>query len=413
MTIASRLLQRAERTLTPQQVWGSDSDFWPKRSAAGVAVSAETALGLPAYYMGLRQLAADIASCPWDVIEPRGDERIEVERPPWMVQPTTNPNDTWQDYIADLVVSLSTDGNLFVLAVPNVFDAQMLFVQDPNKCAIVRHRGAAIAYFIDGLELGADQVIHSPLIRTPGKVRGIGPIEAGQDSIGEGLAAQEFSARYFSNGALLDVMIEVPGSMDDDDINRLVDSMKRKHTGVRKSHAIGALTGGAKISRIGSNAQEAQLLDLRRHNVQDQARLLAIPSFMVNDVTPGAVSYASSEVSDRRYLRSGVAPIVTRIESSHKRLLPHERQLKANLAGLLRGDRKARWETYQIGINSKVLTVDEVRAWEDLPPADKAAGVDTDNGGFVETPNNNAPGASPETKPDAAPPTEVSDDQDV
>ncbi|MBX3031921.1 MAG: phage portal protein [Chloroflexi bacterium] len=388
MTIAQTLARTFTRALGPD-AWGRDVD-WSGGSSAGVPVNAESAVRLPAIYSGLRQLVSDISTCPVDIVRKVGNERLPMPKPDWMRAPTGNPNDTWQDHVSDAVASLVLDGNLFMLALPYVEAAEMLLVLDPSRCAIVRHRGRAIAYYVDGVEVFPDTLIHKALIRVPGKARGIGLIEAGREAIGEGLAAQEYAARFFSNGALLDVVIEVPAGTQDPDIKRLVQMMRRRHTGVRNSHAIGALTGGAKINRMGANPQEAQLLELRRFNVQDDARLLNMPSFALGDVTPGAVSYASSEVSDRRYLRSGVTPIVSRVEDAHQRLLPDDQQYRTNLSGLLRGDLKARWETYQIGINSRVLTVDEVRAWEDLPPADKAAGIDTENGGFVDTPNNTA-----------------------
>jgi len=54
-----------------------------------------------------------------------------------------------------------------------------------------------------------------------------------------------------------------------------------------------------------------------------------------------------------------------------------------NLNGLLRGDQAARYEAYQIALQNKILTRDEVRALEDLVP------FGDDRGGLLETPNNN------------------------
>lgn len=398
MTIAQRLFQRA----LGADAWGRDIDWGPS-SAAGVPVTAEESMRLPGFYSGVRMLASDIASCPWDVVRQRGGQRVPAPTPPWIERPTQDPNDTWQDHVSDAVTSFLTAGHLFTLAVPDVFRPEMLFVLDPMRCSIVRYRGAAIAYYVDGVEVGPSHLVSIPLVRLPGKCRGIGPVEAGLHALGEGLAAQEYAGRFFSNGALLDVVIEAPQGMADTDIKRLVAQMRRRHTGVRNSHAIGALTGGAKINRIAATPQESQLLDLRKFSVQDQARLLGVPSFYLGDVTPGAVSYASTEISDRRYVRQGVTPLVTRIENGYRRLLPEGDQLKGNLAGLMRGDRKARWETYGIGLDKQVITRDEVRAWEDLPPADEAMGVDTKWGGFLETPNNSAPGDPAKDEPDDEP----------
>lgn len=405
MTIAQRFWKRA---LGPD-AWGRDIEWGTGNSAAGVRVDAESAMTLPPFYAGVRMLASDIASCPVDIVEKRGAQRVPVASPEWMERPTQDPNDTWQDHMSDAVTSYLTGGHLFTLVLPNVFSPELVMVMDPGRCSIVRYRGAAIAYYVDGVEVGPDMLVSSPLIRLPGRCRGIGPVEAGRQAIGEGLAAQEFAATFFSNGALLDVVIEAPAGMEKEDQKRLITAMRRRHTGVRNSHAIGMLTGGAKISRIGANPQESQLLDLRRFNVQDQARLLGVPSFYLGDVTPGAVSYASTEISDRRYVRQGVTPLVTRIETAYGRLLRPGQQMKVNLAALLRGDRKARWETWGIALDKQVVTRDEVRAWEDLPPADEAPGVGTTWGGFLETVNN-TPASGDE--PDETDPADEEPDTD-
>jgi phage portal protein BeeE len=75
-------------------------------------------------------------------------------------------------------------------------------------------------------------------------------------------------------------------------------------------------------------------------------------------------------------------PIVIRLEKAYSRLLPRGSYIKLNVAALMRGDAAARAQFYQIALQNKWMTRDEVRVFEDMEPM----GL-----GFLETPNNNPP----------------------
>lgn len=56
------------------------------------------------------------------------------------------------------------------------------------------------------------------------------------------------------------------------------------------------------------------------------------------------------------------------IEQVLSTLLPRGQYAQFNIDGLLRGDNAARWEAYQMAIQNSVVSINEVRAKEDLPP---------------------------------------------
>ena len=387
MTVASRVL----RALTYQQIFNTAADIeWGfKNTTAGLSVNEDTARKLLAVWACQRLLTNSISTMPVAVLRKQGDKRIPVADPPWLKQPTTNLNDTWVDHIADVVMSLMSEGNGFVVGTPDIrVMTEFLTVLDPSSVKIDDKAGGTTLYRHRALgDMTHLDLIHISLIRKPGSRRGLSPIDNGLDTIGVGLAAQEFGARYFANGAALSGVIETPpGTMMTPEAQKnLRESFAAKHQGVRNSHAFGVLTGGATFRPISSTPQEAQLLELRKFAIEDIARLYGIPPHMIQSQEPGAVSYASVEQRAIDYVSYAVAPLVVKIERAYQRLLRPDEYLKFNLSALLRGDQKSRYESYQVALQNKFMTIDEVRAFEDFEP------YGGDAGGFLETPNNNAP----------------------
>ena len=79
-------------------------------------------------------------------------------------------------------------------------------------------------------------------------------------------------------------------------------------------------------------------------------------------------TYANTESRALDYLRYSVNTWLVRIETALGRLLPRQQYAKLNAGGLLRSTTKERYEAHEIALRAGFLTVDEVRALEDLPP---------------------------------------------
>ena len=384
VTVLNRLFSK--RALTFEQIFSTGQDlFGYGNSTAGMYVNADVARKLMAVWACQRLLTNSIATIPVKVLTKVGDKRLVAADPVWLEYPTGNPNDTIIDHFADVTMSLLGDGNSFTRALSSVRQPSTLMVPPPDKVRI-KNEDTGVLYDIRGVgALTALEVVHISLLRKPGEVRGLSPIDNALDTIGVGLAAQEFGARFFSNGATLSGVIKHPGNPTKEAIDNLRDAFAQKHQGVRNSHAFGVLTGGADFKEISVAPAQAQLIELRKFQIEDIARMYGVPPHMIASQEPGAVAYASVEQRAIDYVQYGVQPLVAKIEAAYKRLLPAGQYIKFNLAALLRGDVKSRYESYQIALQNKFMTIDEVRAFEDM---DAFGGKE---GGLLETPNNNAP----------------------
>jgi HK97 family phage portal protein len=383
-----------ERSLSWQKLWGSGQDTLPANTIAGIPVSAETAMNAPAVWACVRLISGAIAGLPLHAYRGSGNDRTEIALPEWIRRPDPlNPNITRAVHVQQVVTSLLLEGNAFIYLVgaPNE-----LRVLDPTTVTI-KKEGLSTVYDVKGADrpLSPEDILHIPYQAFPGKLRGLNPIDAARETIGLTIAAQDYTAAFFGNGATLTGTIEFPIGVEptQPQIDELIKQFKTKHVGSRNSYAIGALTGGATYKASGPNNRDSQLNELREYQVEDVGRMYGVPPHMIGSQKPGAVAYASVEQRNIDFVTHGLQPVIEKLEDAYERVIRGQRTyFKFSVDGLLRGDAKSRWEAYGIALDKKVVLREEVRAKEDLP--------DLGPLGFLETPNNNPPeDPAPEPEP--------------
>lgn len=363
---------------------------------SGMTVTQETALELSVVFAAARLLANDIGTLPVHAFRDRTGRRTLIEPAPhWLEEPNPfDPNESGADHRAQVVTGMVLGGDGIVMALPSVFDAVDLHVINPRHAEIKRDGRGMPSYKFrqDGkeIELGPLNILHAPLFRLPGEARGISPIEAMKRGIGRGMAAEEAGARLFGQGTLINGLVEYPveaGDPDDGAVKDLLRGLNRRHRGLKNAWALGALTNGAKFHELTLKPRDAQAIETEEWTLEQFARTLGIPPSMLGSQKPGAVAYASVEQRSIDYVVHAIVPIVIRLEKAYSRLLPRGSYVKFNVAALMRGDVNARAQYYQIALQNKWMTRDEVRILEDMDPMDL---------GFLETPNNNPPDAPTE-----------------
>ncbi len=380
--LAQRLEQRYEARNDPGWLTRGDTDDG-QLSSAGIVVSPRNAFSLTTFWRCVDLLSSAVSQAPKDIIVKIGERGFpQFQKPTWLESPAgpTNPTYTVNDYFADVAVSMLIDGNYFTHVFPNVLDPQILTLLPPGRVTIkpgptyeVRDASGRVVNTLEPLEM-----LHGTWLRMPGDPRGISPLEFLRRSIGAAIAAEDFAARYFGQGASLAFGVEVPGTLNPAQKADLAESLRKKHSGTANSHAIGILTGGAKfIGNLAPTAEQAQMLATRQFSVEEGCRPFGIPPHMVGSQQPGAVSYASVNGTLLEFKQYAVLPLALRIEAQHNRLVqvpsginaPNATaQFKFNLDGIARADLLTRIQAYSQAILSGQITPDESRALEDRAP---------------------------------------------
>lgn len=201
-------------------------------------------------------------------------------------------------------------------------------------------------------------------------VQGVSPIQWQAETIGLGLAVNEFGSRFFANGAVVSGALEHPQKLSPEAHERLKVSMA-EFRGLSQSHKAMILEEGMKWNKISIPPEEAQFLETRKYSRSEIAGLFGVPPHMIGDLEHA--TFSNIEHQAIAFVVHCLGPWLERFEQSISRdlLLEDERKtLYAEhvVAGLLRGDAKTRAEFYNLGVNGGWLVRNEVRELENLNP---------------------------------------------
>lgn len=361
------------RDLSYQQIWGAGLDVSTLQTWAGTSVSINNATQIGAVYACTRLLADTISSLPVDTFIRRDGNRLPFRpRPAWVYEPE-GPGSSRVEYFKQVVVSmLLSHGAVIQVVRGGNGDVVALQPLDPTRVMVRRNpqtRGRE--FVIDGKTvLPGDQVLYICEMRKPGSVMGTSRIEEVKNTLGLAKALDEFASRYFSNGANAGGIIEFPGNLTQEQAKDVVEAFEAGHKGLRKSHKPGVLSGGAKFQKIGSDAEQAQMLESRQFAVEEIARVFRVPPSMIGLNTPGAMSYASVEHNAIQFVRYSLTPLITAIEEAHNRLLTGDAFMRVNMDGLLRGDSATQAQVFSTAMQAGYMSVNDVRGLMDMRPVD-------------------------------------------
>lgn len=350
-------------------------------SYAGPPVTAETAMRVTAVYACVRMLCGAVSTMPMHIYRrtPGGDKE-RVDHPLWWVlNQEASPTFTASAMREYQIASMLLRGDGLARIVRNRRGDVEQLEPLPRQQTIIEKTGGRLRYYANLNEEGyrgldQDDVLHLPNVGFDGiaspSVIGL----AAKQGIGLAMAAEEYSARFFSNGARPDHVITMEGTPTQDQVDRIRNNWLKKHQGTANAHLPGMLVGGAKVHQITMSSEDAQLMEARQFQVTDIARAFGLPSWMIN-ANEKSTSWGSGlEQMGLGFIIYTLQPHLTRWSQEINRKLLRDRNLFAefNVSALLRGDAKARSEYYKSALggtqNPGFMTQNEVRAKENLPP---------------------------------------------
>jgi HK97 family phage portal protein len=115
--------------------------------------------------------------------------------------------------------------------------------------------------------------------------------------------------------------------------------------------------------------EAAQFLENQKFMARQIALMFGIPSqYLSLSIESSGLAYTNTNLDRTKLYEDGLQQYITRIEQALSDLLPRGQYAKFNLTSFLRPDNKTRYESYAIAINSGIMTVNEARELEGMPP---------------------------------------------
>jgi HK97 family phage portal protein len=224
------------------------------------------------------------------------------------------------------------------------------------------------------IKLNPDEVFHIPGLGFDG-IKGYSPIKMAMEAIGLGLAAEEFGATFFSNGAHAGGVVEYEGKMTPDAKDTFRKSFYEKYG---KSNSVIFLENGSKFTKLAIPNNEAQFLETRRFQKEEIASIYRIPLHLIQDLERSTNN--NIEQQSLEFVMYTMLPWFTRWEQfmNFKLLSKEERSqgyfCEFLINALLRGDTKARAQMLHLMRQDGVINADQWRELENMNPQEDGQG---------------------------------------
>ena len=337
---------------------------------------------MSAVYACVRIIAEAIAQIPLNVYrftEDGGKEKDPRHPLYFLLHDEPNPEMTSFIFRETLMSHLLLWGNAYAQIIRNgMGEVVGLYPLMPDRMEVDRDEEGNLVYIYtkyfdeagarhryEQVKLPAWQVLHIPGLGYDGLI-GYSPIAMARNAIGMSMAAEDFGATFFANGATPGGVLEHPGIVKDPE--RLRESWHAQFSG-KNSHNIAVLEEGMTFKPMSIPPEEAQFLETRKFQIDEIARIFRVPPHMVGDLEKS--SFSNIEQQSLEFVKYTVGPWVARWEQSLSQalLLPSEKTrytIKYNLDGLLRGDYESRMNGYAVGRQNGWLSANDIRELENM-----------------------------------------------
>jgi HK97 family phage portal protein len=343
-------------------------------------------LSLSAAWACVNLLAGTIGSLPLMVYRTAPDGARTVARDHALyriLHDSPNFDQTSVDFVEFLSASLELRGNAFARIERTGSRVAALYPVRPDIVSVRRLDTGDIEYSWSehGQQFRRTQagMLH---IRGFGgdPLGGVSTIAYGRQVFGLSSAVNRASLATFANGLRPSGVLTFEKFLTPEQRDIAENKMAVKFAGAANAGKPLVLEGGTTWQQLTILPEDAQMLESRSFSVEEVCRFFGVPPHMVGH-TANSTSWGTGlEQQTLGFQKFTLRRRLKRIEQAlEKQLLtPQDRAqgltIEFNLEGLLRGDSKARAEFYASGLMNGWMTINEVRALENLPPV---AGGDT------------------------------------
>ena len=377
-----KLKQEKEKRNVPSKqlqdfIKGIDEDG--SLTSSGVQVDEFRAMQMSAVNACVRILSESVASLPLHLYRRNGNgspEKVEDHPLAECLYSSVNEEMTSFQFRESMMASVLLWGNAYARIIRNKLgQVTELWFLKPQYMVVDRdiHTGKIVYTYTDdttneSYAYTPKQIFHLRTTPIDG-LRGMSPIEQASSAIGLALAAEQYGAKFFGNGANPGGVLEHPGVVKDP--TKIRESWNSVYQGSVNAHKIAVLEEGMKYKSIGISPNAAQFLKTRKYQVEEICRIFRIPPHMVGDLD--RATFSNIEHQSIQFVVHTLRPWLVRWEQAITRCLLNEEErgvyyARFNVDGLLRGDYQSRMEGYGIGRQNGWLSANDIRELEDLPP---------------------------------------------
>lgn len=375
MSILRNLRQTERRSyeLLSQAAIPPPGFFYPTDS--GATVNTDSAMRLDAVWACVNLLTDIVAPLPWHAYREDADGiKQRVKDPALLVKPSNEQALSAADWRGQVMRSWLLRGNAYGLVKelgPQGEPAKIQIIH-PDYVTVIRLGPLGpFEYRVLGEAkqlFPAGDLIHMPGAYTvPGTPVALSPIDYARQTIGVGLSAEEYAARFYGDSAIPSGILHTDQNLTGEQAT----SMKaRFNEAIKGRREVAVLGAGMKFEPISVSAAEAQWLDTSKVTATRIARIFGVPPEMIGADGGSSMTYVNVESRSLNLLTFAGRPWITRLEAALSQLVPGRLLVRADTDDLLRTDARTRVSIEGQELRNGIKSVNEVRRARNLPPID-------------------------------------------
>lgn len=363
-----------------------------RSSEAGIVVTPDKALGIAAVWQAATMISGDASLCTPNVHIRGDDAEIDEKHPAeWLIAYEWNEETPQDEGWERLVLHALVWGNGYAYIERSggsrTGKPTALYNLLPDRTAPHRLENGQLVYItqVDGKPefFYPEEVFH---LKGPSVCNdeGMNLVNMAREAFGLALAAQNFSSKFFANGAQSAGILEIPSGWTETAAKNLEEGFTKRTSGSNNWFKTVILRDGAKFHATTIDAQKSQTGELRDAQVREAARFFKMPPSMLG--VQDSVSYNSQEQARLAYKQQCLAHWLKRLrgQAEMKLLTRDERRSKAryidhNVTKLIETDAKSMAEILQIERNAEVINANEWRRKINLPKRKDPGGEKYEN----------------------------------
>lgn len=372
----------SKRAVTYSQ--GLDTGLVTLPTFSGVSVNEQTALGVSAVWCAVKVISEQIGSLPLILYRAadQGAERAETHPLYRLFHDEPNPQMTrpvfWETFVSHCLLwgnglaEIQRDGSgrpvaLWLLHPQNV---QPVANQDTGR----------LVYRVGGtVDLDPADVLHVPGL-SPDGTYGYSLLKLARNSLGFSIAAEQWGQSYFGNNARPAGTINHPGKLSSEARENMRRSWQALYGGPQNAGKVALMEEGAQFSPFSISNEAGQYDETRKFQVSEVARLFNISTARLHGMA-GTSQYGTLDTLYTDFYMTTLRPWIEKIETEIERKCfgedeKAEYEVEFLVDAILRGDTAGRYNAYAIALQNGWLTINEVRAKENLSPLPDAPEVD-------------------------------------
>ena len=345
-------------------------------TTSGPVVNPQTALHVPTVKAAVELVATSIGNLPVKVYRREGDAKVlDTDHTAHkLVHRSANDYQSAAAFRTQLATDALLHGNGYGYAVRVNGTVRELVRLDPRSISATLDPSTGAPVYQSNetprRTFAAADIIHIRGAISHDGLNGLSPVQLHREAIGLALTLELHAARLFGRGARPSGLLKFPGKLTAESIGRIKTSFGGAHGG-DESGRTAVLEDGGEFVPLTFTSVDAQFIEQRNAAAYEIARAFGVPPSMVGLVD--RATWGNAETQNRQFLTFTLRPWLNAFRSEFERVLLSEEERETHIIeaitdDLLRADTASRTASYQALRSAGIMTANEIRAFENLPP---------------------------------------------